>query len=246
MNISSSKSTIGLDVLFSLLALIIISQNQMKKLNITKKVIAVSAFVSLMFGIALVSSAQTYPSLSCSTSPSSPVGINTTVTLTATGGTGTYSWIGSGLSSPSTSSSQNSVSYGAPGSYMATVTSGNQSANCFVTVTGDASIGNNNNNLGTLTCSPSSQSTVVGRSISVSASGGNGNYVWSSPDLTITNPNGSGFSATYVSAGVKTLTVTSGGQVTSCTVVVSGPNPVPTTPTTPAPTLPNTGGGFGK
>lgn len=215
-------------------------------MNLTKskKIISIGVLASIVLGFAVVSSAQSYPALSCSTSPSSPVDTNRTVTLTATGGTGVYTWTGYGLNSTSTSSSQNSVSYSTPGSYMATVTSGTQSANCFITVTGTDTSNNGASNLGTLSCYPSTQSTTVGRSVNVSAIGGNGNYVWSSPDLTITNPNGSGFNAIYVSAGVKTLTVISGNQTATCTVVVSGPTP--TVPTTPAPTMPNTGGGFGR
>ena len=90
-------------------------------------------------------------------------------------------------------------------------------------------------------CSSNVSSVLVNQSEVLSATGGNGTYVWSSPDLSIANPNGSGFSASYGSIGVKTLTVTSGGLVTTCSVNVLS-DPVITV----TPGLPNTGGGYGK
>jgi hypothetical protein len=93
-----------------------------------------------------------------------------------------------------------------------------------------------------LSCFPAVQNVVLGQTANVSATGGDGTYVWSSPDLSIANPNGSGFSASYASIGVKTLTVTSGGLITTCAVNVLANSPVVTV----TPSLPNTGGGYGK
>jgi len=95
---------------------------------------------------------------------------------------------------------------------------------------------------GTLTCFPAMQSVTLGQSASVSATGGDGTYTWSSPDLSITNPNGSGFSANFASTGVKTLTVTSAGLTTTCIVNVLAQSTVSAT----TPGLPNTGGGYGQ
>ena len=95
-----------------------------------------------------------------------------------------------------------------------------------------------------LSCAPSVQSVMLGQSASFTASGGNGSYVWSSPDLTISNPTGSGFTANYASIGVKTMTVSSAGASATCTVDVLPVGTVPATPSTPG--LPNTGGGYGQ
>ena len=97
----------------------------------------------------------------------------------------------------------------------------------------------------TVSCSPATQNAQVGQAVSVSATGGTGSYTWSSPDLTISNPSGTGFSAIFNSPGVKTISVASGGQIAVCAVTVAGTTTTPTTPV-PTPTLPNTGGGFGR
>src|SRR3989344_8576994 len=115
--------------------------------------------------------------------------------------------------------------------------SANQAATCSVTVVAATS--------GSLVCSPAVQNVTLGQTASVSATGGTGTYVWSAPDLTIINPNGSGFSASYASAGLKTLTVTSGAVGSACPVnVLAGVYVPPVPPVTPG--LPETGGGDGK
>jgi hypothetical protein len=101
-----------------------------------------------------------------------------------------------------------------PGIRTVTVTSGGTAATCAVSVLPAGSPG------GSVLCSPSSQTGVVGQQVSFSASGGNGSYVWSASDLTITNPNGATFNATYNAAGLHTLTVASGGATSSCSVNV--------------------------
>jgi hypothetical protein len=94
-------------------------------------------------------------------------------------------------------------------------------------------------------CSPAVQNVTLGQTAAVTASGGTGTYVWSSPDLTIANPSGTGFSANFASVGLKNLTVASGGAVATCQVnVTAGTTPPVTPPVTPG--LPNTGGGYGK
>jgi hypothetical protein len=218
-----------------------------------KKALSLSLVGAMMIGalgIYEISSAQTYPNLVCNTGSSS-VNPNQSINLTATGGTGTYSWSGSGITATSTSGTngQFNVSYATPGSYMVTVTSGTQSANCFVTVAsngGSTSTTTGSDTSGTLMCMPATQAANIGQTASFTASGGNGAYTWSSPDLSITNPTGSGFSANFASAGIKSVTVRSGNNAAVCTVNVAGGGVFtpPTPPTTPG--LPNTGGGYGK
>ncbi len=121
--------------------------------------------------------------------------------------------------------------------YGITVTSGGQAATCNMTVVAPATTG-------TLMCSPATQNVTLGQTVSFAATGGSGVYTWSSPDLTINNASGSGFSANYASTGVKTMTVTSAGNVATCAVnVLAG---AVTPPPVVTPGLPNTGGGYGK
>lgn len=182
-----------------------------------------------------MSFAQTVTPLGCSVNVSS-VAINQAAILTATGGNGTYYWSGPNLNVTNGAGNQFAVSYPNAGTYPITVTSAGQTATCNVNVTAAASTGS-------LTCSPVTQNVTLGGTIAVTATGGNGTYTWSSPDLTIANPNGSGFSANYGTVGAKTLTVTSAGLVSTCAINVLSGNVVPV-PVTPG--LPNTGGGFGQ
>lgn len=188
------------------------------------------AVMGMSFGS--LSLAQT-PAVSCSPS-SSTVSANQAATLTASGGNGTYAWSGTNLNVTNSAGTQFAVSYPTPGTYTIIVSSAGQSATCSLVVVAATS--------GALACSPAVQNVTLGQTASVSATGGTGTYVWSSPDLSITNPNGSGFSASYASTGLKTLTVTSGGVSDTCAInVLAGSVPPPVTPG-----LPNTGGGYGK
>lgn len=73
-----------------------------------------------------------------------------------------------------------------------------------------------------VTCSPSVVSAAPGQSVSLSATGGNGTYVWSSPGLTITNPNGQNFKVNFNGDGSYPVTVTSGSSSSTCNVNVTG------------------------
>jgi len=183
-----------------------------------------------------LSLAQTVTPLTCSAGAAS-VNTNQAMTLTATVGNGTYAWSGQNLNVTNSAGSQFAVSYPNPGVYPVTVTSAGQSATCNVNVVASTVTGD-------LTCFPVTQSVTLGGAINVSASGGNGTYTWSSPDLSISNPSGSGFSANFGSTGLKTLTVTSAGLVATCTVNVLASGTVIPPVTTPG--LPNTGGGYDK
>ena len=181
--------------------------------------------------------AQSVP-LSCTVGTTS-VAANQAAIVTAAGGNGTYVWSGTNLNVTNVSGTQFAVSYPNAGTYTVIVTSAGQSATCNVTVTAAPTSGS-------LVCSPAVQNVNLGATASVSATGGTGSYTWSSPDLTIANPSGSGFSANYASAGLKTLTVTSGGSSTTCAINVLAGTGTPVPPVTPTPGLPETGGGYGK
>ena len=196
--------------------------------------VTVLAVTGMTFGA--MSFAQTVTTLNCSVSTASVL-TNQAAILTAAGGNGSYYWSGQNLNVTNSAGSQFAVSYPNAGTYPITVTSAGQTATCNVVVMGAASTG-------ALSCFPAVQSVALGQTAAVSATGGNGTYVWSSPDLSIANPNGSGFSASYATAGLKTLTVTSAGLITTCAINVLANN-VATVPVV-TPGLPNTGGGFGK
>lgn len=204
-------------------------------------------FVVVIGSIAALGSAQVVNTFSCSASPS-PVVVGQPVTLTLTGGNGTYTWSGINVNSTSNPSQVTAV-FGTSGTYTGTVTSGTSTATCNVVVVDVATSTqptSGGTTSGPLSCTPATQTVALGSNASMSASGGNGTYVWSSPDLTINNTSGSGFSANFASAGQHTVTVSSGGGSSTCTVTVtsssSGGGTV-TPPTTPG--LPATGGGYG-
>ncbi len=205
---------------------------KIKQKYLLLSVLTVLAVAGMSFSTPIF--AQTVTSLTCSVGSSSVV-VNQTAILTATGGNGTYFWSGQNLNVTNSAGSQFAVSYPNTGTFQVTVSSAGQSATCSVNVVASVSSGN-------LMCSPAIQNVTLGQTANVSASGGNGAYTWSSPELRIINPNGSGFSASFASAGAKTLTVTSAGLVSTCVVNVLGG--IPTFPTTPG--FPNTGGGYGK
>jgi hypothetical protein len=184
-----------------------------------------------------LSFAQTATPLACSVNATS-VNTNQAAIITATGGNGSYYWSGPNLNVTNSGGNQFAVSYPDGGTYPITVSSAGQTATCDVNVVGVVSTD-------ALSCFPAVQNVLLGQTAAVSATGGNGAYVWSSPDLTIANPNGSGFSADYATTGLQTLTVTSGGLVTTCAINVLS-SPVTDPIVTPTPSLPDTGGGFGQ
>lgn len=203
----------------------------------TKKYFALSvasALSAAAMTVGFAASAQAVTPLSCS-APSAAVNVNQSVLVTASGGSGTYAWSGDNLSVTNGTGSQLSVAYPTAGTYTIRVSSNGQSASCQVTVTGTASAT-------PLSCAPATQNVTLGQTASVSASGGNGSYSWSAPDLSITNATGAGFSANYGSAGTHVLTVSSGGQTSSCAInVIASSSGGGSTPS-----FPNTGGGYGR
>jgi hypothetical protein len=93
---------------------------------------------------------------------------------------------------------------------------------------------------GPVVCTFGLPSVPAGQQATLTATGGNGSYVWSSPGLTINNPTGSTFGVAFNDPGTYPVTVTSNGQSATCSVLVTAPlGTTPTTPTTPG--LPDTG-----
>lgn len=183
--------------------------------------------------------AQAVTPVTCTVANAS-INTNQPTIITASGGDGVnYSWSGTNLTTTNSTGSQFAVSYPNVGTYTVNVTSAGQTGSCTVNVNAVAASG-------TLMCSPAVQTAMVGQAATVSASGGNGTYTWSSPDLSISNPNGSGFSADYASTGLKTLTVTSNGATATCAVNVIANTTGVTTPPVVTPGLPDTGGGYGQ
>jgi len=195
----------------------------------------VTALTAVGASLGSLGFAQTVTPLTCSVA-NATVSTNQSAILTASGGNGIYQWSGTNLNITNSAGSQFAVSYPNPGVYTITVTSAGLNASCSFTVVAATT--------GTLTCSPASQNVTLGQTATYAATGGNGTYAWSSPDLTITNASGSGFSASYASTGLKTLTVTSAGNTATCfTNVLQGAVVIPP-PVVPG--LPNTGGGFNQ
>ena len=157
--------------------------------------------------------------LSCSPT-NQTANVNQTVSFSATGGTGSYAWSAPGANTTWGGFSNFSTYYSTSGSKTVTVTSGNQTANCYVAVNDTTPPPT------TLSCSPVNQTANVNQAVSFSATGGSGTYTWS----TSGNPsygNGQSFSTSYSSSGNKTVTVTSGSQAANCYVNVNtgGGNP---------------------
>ena len=209
-------------------------QNQSKqKYMKNKQIYGTYMFVSLATAFAVIamsfgalSFAQTTTPLTCSVSPTS-VRTNQAAIFTASGGNGTYIWSGTNLDVSNASGNSFAVSYPNVGVYAITVQSAGLSATCNFSVVASTS--------SVLVCSPGTQNVTLGQTANFTATGGSGAYTWSAPDLDIANANGSGFSASYASTGLKTLTVTSNGVSDTCAVnVLAGTFTPPVTPSLPA------------
>lgn len=148
-------------------------------------------------------------------------------TFSASGGNGTYVWSATDLNITNPSGTTFTATYTTPGIHSLNATSNGQVGTCnFIvqpSVPGTTS---------PVSCSAVASTITLGQTASFNASGGNGAYVWSAPDLQISNPAGSGFNANWTSSGLHTMTVTSNGQSATCSVTI-----LPLT----TPGLPNTG-----
>ncbi|MEO8260582.1 MAG: hypothetical protein ABI868_24775, partial [Acidobacteriota bacterium] len=76
-----------------------------------------------------------------------------------------------------------------------------------------------------LSCAPATQTVAIGQIVNVAASGDTGPYAWAAPGGSTPTGTGAAFSTMYALAGTNTITVTSGAQTATCSVMV--PPPVP-------------------
>ncbi len=159
--------------------------------------------------------------------PSGNITVGEPAVFTATGGNGTFTWSATDITVSNPVGTSFTATYNTPGVHTVTVVSNGTSASCSVNILAATT--------GALMCSPAAQTAIVGQAVHFTATGGTGSYVWSATDLTLTNPVGSGFTATYGTVGTHTVTVTSGAATASCLVTVTAAT------TTPPPGLPNTG-----
>lgn len=80
-----------------------------------------------------------------------------------------------------------------------------------------------------ISCSPSQTTTTAGTPVTLTASGGSGNYAWSAQDGTPDSGSGSSFTTSFSSNGTWGATVTDtkkGGKSATCTVHIGTP-PMP-------------------
>ena len=199
---------------------------------------SVTALAVVAMSLGALSFAQTVTPVACSTGTSTVLP-NQAAVFTATGGNGSYVWSGTNLNITNATGNQFAVSYPTPGVYTVIASSAGFSGSCTMTVAGAVPTG-------ALACSPAVQNVVLGQTATFAATGGNGVYTWSSPDLSITNASGSGFSASYASTGLKLMTVSSQGVLATCSVNVLSNGGVIVTPPVVTPALPATGGGYGQ
>lgn len=197
-----------------------------------KKIVSFVAIAAFAFFAAYpIASYAADPVLTCSPS-SANVAVGQQISFTAAGGNGTYSWNGPGMATQS--GSVLTVYYPWSGGSFLTVSSGNQTAVCNVTITGSV-LGAN-----TLSCGPLTRSVAVGVETSFTATGGTGSYVWTAPQMT--PQTGSTLTVYYPYGGSSSVTVSSGRQSAICFVTITGGTAgTPGTPSTPG--LPNTGMG---
>lgn len=193
------------------------------------------AFIAVaVISIGALGFAQTANTLSCSVEAGA-VNTNQAAIVTAIGGNGIYAWPTSNPGITTAAGNQFAVSYPNPGDYPITVTSGNQTATCDVSVV--AIVTPN-----TLACAPAVQNVMLGQVADISATGGDGAYGWSSPYVSVPTQSGSTFSEQFPATGLKIVTVISANLITACIVNVlpnGGGNASGTVPG-----LPNTGGGY--
>ena len=170
--------------------------------------------------------------------------VNQTVVLRGIGGngSGSYLWSSSGIPSHSNSDTYE-IRFNSPGLKTVTlVPSGFPTVICLVDVlaapTPTPTRAPTPTPILPLTCAPSFQETNVNQNVTIIASGGSGNFSWTTSPTGIP-PIGSGqsFTTRFSSNGFKTVTVTSNNHSVSCIVrVLHAPTPTPTAAPTPTPT----------
>lgn len=139
---------------------------------------------------------------------------NQTASFTASQGNGNYSWTAPASTKPSANGSSFTTSFAASGSYMVTVSDGQTSDTCAVTVPVVQ--------VPTLSCTPANSTVNSGSVVVFTANGGNGTYSWTSS----TGVTGNGSTLSFTANQNGYATVTSGGQSATCHVSVTTAPPV--------------------
>jgi hypothetical protein len=143
--------------------------------------------------------------------PTQGATIGQVVTIGATGVAGPYTWSAPTGSPASGAGASFNTSYATAGTKTVTVTASGQTKTCTVVVTEAPT---------TLVCAPPTQTVGIGAPAAMTATGGTGTYSWSAPGGVTPSGTGAAFSTSYATAGTRTVTVTSGTQTASCTVIV--------------------------
>ena len=182
-------------------------------MNYISKTLAVATLLAVAtVGIGTSALAQTAGlSLACLPGAQS-VGLGQTANFAVTGGNGTYTFSGAGVATTTTTNTVFSASFGTSDTHTVTVASGAETASCVVNVSSSSA------QTAVLCNAPSS--VTAGQAATFVATGGNGAYVWSATNATISDPNGPVLRLTYPAAGSQTVTVTSAGQSSACSVNV--------------------------
>ncbi|MBM3770208.1 MAG: hypothetical protein FJW27_02785 [Acidimicrobiia bacterium] len=156
------------------------------------------------------------PPLVCTT-PSQSVLVNQPVTFTATVGTGTYAWSVGGTPANASGASF-TTAFGIDGTRAVTVESGNASATCSIRVNPPPPPPP------PLVCAPGEARVKLNKPITLTATGGTGQYAWSVEEQGGTPSEGTGPSFTtrftYLGVGHFGVFVTSGEQTAKCKVYV--------------------------
>jgi len=154
-------------------------------------------------------------SVNCTANPT-VININGSTTFSASGGNGSYSWTVTGGSVTNSTQQSFNSTFNTAGTFIATVSSGGNSATCNVVV---------NSNPNNLVCYANPSVISSGQSVTFTASGGSGSYTWHDNGNTYfgssytPNPN---YINNSTGSITRTVTVNSGGQTVQCSVTING------------------------
>lgn len=155
------------------------------------------------------------PQLTCSPIQQT-ADVNQVVNFSANGGNGSYTWTANGGTQTTGTGIQFSTRYSQGGSKVVSVTSGNQTQNCYVQV--------NQVQSERLTCLTLTPEVDINQNANFRATGGaSSTYNWQALGGSPVSGNGRDFSSKFTSAGFKTVFVQNGNETESCSVRVKEP-----------------------
>ena len=167
------------------------------------------------------------PTAPTCTASASSVLVGHDATFTTGGGVPNYSWTATSANTTTGTGTSITRNWGTAGTYTISVTDTGyppmypaQTATCTITV----------NNPPHTTCSPATQTVLVGQSATITAGAGVAPYTWAAP-AAFTNTTGAGpsFTTMYTTTGTHTVTVSDSGppvQPQNCTIQVANPPPL--------------------